>query len=98
MTQLEDLTVTKTDYVKLKHDAIDRIKIKELTTKQEIMGHQGYSERPTPYMVQLKGENLWRRVYTTAIGNVSVIYLKTRLGTLMCETAFDEALHRAEDD
>ncbi|QOC56114.1 hypothetical protein SEA_ZHENGYI_22 [Microbacterium phage Zhengyi] len=98
MTQLEDLTVTNTTHVKLKHDAIDRVQIKEIKTKAQIMGQQAYSEHPTHYMVQLKDENLWRRVYATAIGNVSVVYLKTRLGNLMCETALDEALHRAEDD
>ena len=53
-----------------------------------------YSERPTPYMVTLKGENRRRRVYATPIGNVAVVYLKILGETVYCETALDNALYR----
>ncbi|QJD52767.1 hypothetical protein SEA_UNPHAZED_23 [Microbacterium phage Unphazed] len=95
MTNYHDLC---DEHGKLKADAIKAVKIKEINAKQEIMGHQGYSERPTPYMIQLQDQNLWLRVYTTPIGNTSVVYIKAGGHITYCETALEEALARAEDD
>lgn len=84
---------------KLTEDAIVEVKTKELTTKQQIMGHQAYAEHPTHYMVKLKNRGeLWYRVYTTAIGNASVVYIKAGGKITYCESALDAALSRAEDD
>ncbi|UTN92887.1 hypothetical protein SEA_BIRDFEEDER_21 [Microbacterium phage Birdfeeder] len=95
MSTIQEL---KTEDGKLKADAIKAVKIKELMSKQEIMGHQSYSERPTHYMIQLQDQNLWYRVYATPIGNVSVVYIKAGGRITYCETALEEALARAEDD
>ena len=53
-----------------------------------------YSERPLQYMVKLKGESTWRRVYATPIGNVSVIYLKNGKNRppVYCDTALEQVL------
>ncbi len=54
-----------------------------------------YTERQTPFMVKLKGENMWRRVYATPIGNVSVIYLKDgRIRTVHCDMALEIILDK----
>jgi len=56
-----------------------------------------YTERQTDYMVKLKDESVWRRVYATPIGNVSVIYLKDgRIRTVHCDVALEEALAKEE--
>ncbi|QKY80380.1 hypothetical protein SEA_PABST_22 [Microbacterium phage Pabst] len=87
------------DHGKLTADAITEVKIKELTTKQQIMGHQVlYAEKPTHYMVKIKNHTMWYRVYSTAIGNVSVVYIKPGGKIIYCESALEEALARAEDD
>ena len=88
----------KDDTGRLELDAIEEVRIKELTTKQQIMGHQSYSERPTSYMVRLKSQSMWYRVYATPIGNVSVVYIKAGGRITYCESALDAALSRAEDD
>lgn len=80
------------EIIQLKHDAIRHVKIKELPGRY----YPDYSERPTRYMVTLKGEKRPRRVYATPIGNVSVIYLKSHGHEIYCETALDTALHRRE--
>ena len=92
---------TKTDdkgIARLKHDAIDHIFIVPTNRKPV----DPYVERPSNYMVTLKGDKKKRRVYITPIGNVAVQYLKTRqhgvTRHIFCETALDEALNRAEDD
>jgi len=78
----------------LSEKAIDEVK--RVEPKYPPRGQ--YTERQTPYMVKLRGENKWRRVYATPIGNVSVIYLKDgRIRIVHCEMALDMALHRTED-
>lgn len=73
--------------------------ITEVKRKEPRYGPRGqYTERQTSYMVKLKGENIWRRVYATPIGNVAVLYLKDgRIRTIYCEMALDMALHRKEE-
>ena len=78
----------------LSESAIDEVK--RVEPKYGPRGQ--YTERQTPYMVKLKGENRWRRVYATPIGNVAVIYLKDgRIRTVHCDMALDMALHRKEE-
>lgn len=88
---------------KLKHDSIAEVQRVENNTTKAAQYRGQYTERPTPYMIKLKGENRLRRVWATPIGNVSVFYFKVYStyvpgGYIYCETAMDEALHRAEDD
>jgi len=72
--------------------------ITEVKKSKPKYGPRGqYTERQTDYMVKLKGENIWRRVYATPIGNVSVIYLKDgRIRTVHCDVALEEALAKEE--
>ena len=75
----------------LKHDAIKQVLIKYL---QYSRTYQDYNERPSPYVIVLKGENRMRRVYVTPIGNVSVMYIKSKYYRhIHCEVAVDEALN-----
>ena len=78
--------------IRLKHDAIRHVEIKELPDRY----YPDYSESPTRYMVTLKGEKRPRRVYATPVGNVSALYLKSHGHEIYCETALDAALHRQE--
>ena len=78
--------------IRLKHDAIRRVEIKEPPYRY----YGQYSERPIRYMVTLHGEKRPRRVYATPIGNVAVIYLKSHGHTIYCETALNVALSRGE--
>ena len=75
---------------RLSYDAIESVERVEVSGL--VRGE--YSERPTPYMVTLKGEKRRRRVYATPIGNVAVIYLKILGETVYCESALDYALQR----
>ena len=79
-------------YIRLRHDAIRHVEIKELPDRH----YPDYSERPTRYMVTLRGETRPRRVYAAPIGNVAVFYLKSQGHTIYCETALDSALHSRE--
>lgn len=88
-----ELLVAKVTYPKLKHDSVDEVKISELKSST-LLSQAAYSERPSYYMVRLKGEKRWRRVYVTPIGNAVAYYIKTEHGNVGCETAVDEALHR----
>lgn len=54
----------------------------------------GYVERAAAYTVQLVGETRRRRVYVQPIGNVSVLYIKTRGRIVHVESAMDAAFHR----
>ena len=78
------------EIIRLRHDAIRHVEIKELPDRH----YPDYSERPTRYMVTLKGEKRPRRVYATPIGNVSVLYLKSHGHEIYCENALDAALYR----
>lgn len=79
------------EIITLAFDAFEEIK--EDTTPMEVRYPKGdYSERPLSYMVKLKGEKRWRRVYATPIGNVGVVYLKSGGKNLYCETALDHML------
>lgn len=53
-----------------------------------------YEERPSRYMVKVVGETRKRRVYAKPIGNVSVLYIKTKGKKVYCESALDTAVHR----
>ena len=79
-------------YLRLKHDAIRRVDIKEMPDRY----YGDYSERPTRYMITLNNETRPRRVYATPIGNVAVLYLKSHGHEIYCETALDAALHQKE--
>ena len=68
-------------------ESVERVEVSGLVRGE-------YSERPTPYMVTLRGETRKRRVYATPIGNVAVFYLKILGETVYCETALDNALYR----
>ena len=97
---LSTLLVETETGVRLRNDAV--VEVKRVETKsikaRAKQVDQGYSERATPYKIRLRTEDIWRRVYATPIGNVSVFYIKSDGRTVSCETALDEALHRAEDD
>lgn len=71
-------------------DAIENVYRHELSARY--VGN--YSERPTAFLVTLKGEKRKRRVYALPIGNGSVNYLKIRGEKVYCEVALDMALHR----
>ena len=76
---------------RLNDDAIAQIQIKYTRSTRYI---QDYKEQPSSYVIKLKGENIWRRVYITQIGNPSVMYLKTKYYRhIFCETAVDQALN-----
>jgi hypothetical protein len=83
------------DQPTLKHDAVDKLFLRDVPTSG-IRNPDPYSERPSRYMIILKGERIKRRVYTTPIGNVSVMYIKTKQGVVFCETAVDEAVQAGE--
>jgi hypothetical protein len=72
--------------------------IAEVKTVKPKYGPRGpYTERQTDYMVKLKGENMWRRVYATPLGNVAVIYLKDgRIRIVHCGEALEEVLAKEE--
>jgi hypothetical protein len=75
----------------LKHDAIAEVQIKHTPSVRYI---QDYHEKPSPYLIKLKGENRWRRVYNTQIGNTSVMYIKLKYyNHIYCEVAVDEAIN-----
>lgn len=77
--------------VRLDYDGIERVERKE--TKRWHVGD--YSERPSPYMVQLVGEKRLRRVYQIGSGHGAVHqYIKTKYRTVFVEAALDAALHR----
>ena len=80
------------EIVRLKHNAIRHVEIRELPDRY----YPDYSERPTRYMVTLHGEKRPRRVYAALIGNVAVFYLKSQGHTIYCESALDSALHSRE--
>ena len=75
----------------LKSDSIAAVQIKHTPSVRYI---QDYHEKPSPYLIKLKGENRWRRVYNTQIGNASVMYIKTKYyNHIYCEVAVDEAVN-----
>ena len=81
------------EIIRLKHDAIQHVEIKELPDRY----YPDYSERPTRYMVTLKYEKRPRRVYATPIGNAAVLYLKSHGHEIYCEAALDAALYRERE-
>ena len=80
--------VIKNGFSEVTPGAIERVVIRELPYRYRAP----YSEQPTRYMVQLKGDNRLRRVYSTALGNVAVTYLKTRNQIVYCEADLERAL------
>ena len=87
----EDLIKVSDNGIKqLKYEAIETVHYEPVPASYTV---QQYGERPSPYKVILKGEKIRRRVYVTPIGNVSVYYLRTKLGVIYCEIALDAALH-----
>lgn len=78
----------------LKLDAIEDVKIIITSTTKY---YNGYRERPSSYVVKLKGESRWRRVYLTPIGNVSVCYIKSEGSYYYCEAALEEARMRQDE-
>ena len=88
----EDLIKVDDNGIKrLKYEAIETVHYEPVPASYNV---QQYSERPSPYKVILKGEKIRRRVYVTPIGNASVYYIHTKLGSIYCEIALDAALHR----
>jgi len=78
----------------LKDDAIKTVIVTDVPRAKS---DEPYTEKGMGYLVVLKGEGVKRRVYATQLGNVAVVYLKTLLGTVYCERALEDALHRPED-
>lgn len=104
VTHLRELCTVSDSYsLRLKHDSIVEVRRVENNTTRAAQYKGPYTERPTPYMIRLKGEKRLRRVYATPIGNVSALYFKVYNtavinGVVYCETALDEALHRPVDE
>ena len=88
---------TSTGQHVLKDDAIKRVFLEPIASSTMYL-YDTYEERPSPYKVKLRGEKRKRRIYTTPIGNVSVVYLKSEGVNVFCETALDSALNRTEDE
>ena len=80
--------VIKNGFAEVASGAIERVVIRDLPYRYRAP----YSEQPTRYMVQLKGDKRLRRVYATPLGNVAVTYLKTRNQIVYCETDLERAL------
>jgi hypothetical protein len=83
-------TVTTNGVTRLDRDEIEAVFIKEVMSGQYA---PQYGERPSRYMVQLRGEKRKRRVYARPIGNVSVAYLKVGGKQIYCEMSLDHALY-----
>ena len=84
-------TNTTTDHngvINLADGAITAVKIEPLAPRYRAP----YSEQPTDYKIRLRGEKIWRRVYATALGNVHVIYFKSRGHTIYCKRELKRAL------
>lgn len=81
---------------RLKEDAIKSVFLEPFAFSA--LNLFGYREQPSAYKVKLRGEKRKRRIYTTPIGNVSVVYLKSEGVYIFCETALDSALNRTEDE
>ena len=84
-------TVTTNGVTRLERDEIESVFIKEVHSGIYPRGE--YSERPSRYLVQLRGEKRKRRVYACPIGNVSVVYLKVGKELIYCEMSLDHALY-----
>ena len=80
--------VIKNGFAEVEPGSIERVVIRDLPYRYRAP----YSEQPTRYMVQLKGDKRLRRVYSTALGNVAVTYLKSRNQIVYCETDLERAL------
>ena len=93
----QDLLQENNGIINLKEDAIKSLFLEPIASStMQLYG--AYEERPTAYKVKLRGEKRKRRIYTTPIGNVSVVYLKSEGLNIYCETALDSALSRTEDE
>lgn len=77
----------------LNYDAIEGVYAVDAPESAKYAGQ--YDERAMGYMIKLVGETKRRRVYAKPIGNVSVIYIKTKGKIVYCESAMDAAFHRA---
>lgn len=84
-------TVTTNGVTRLNRDEIEAVFIKE--TLSGTYPRSEYGERPSRYLVQLRGEKRKRRVYACPIGNVSVLYLKVKGEFIYCEMSLDHALY-----
>jgi len=86
--------VTNNNVHNLKMDAIADVKT---VINNQTKFDRGYNERASSYMVKLQGENRWRRVYHTPIGNVAVTYIKSEGSIYYCEIALEEAIMRKDE-
>lgn len=86
-------TVTNNGVTRLERDEIEAVFIEPPNQ----IYYPDYKERPSRYMVQLRGEKRKRRVYACPIGNVAVLYIKTHGEMVYCEMSLDHALYAAEN-
>ena len=83
--------VIKNGFAEVAPGSIERVVIRELPYRYRAP----YGEQPTRYMVQLKGNKRLLRVYSTALGNTAVVYLKSCSHIVYCETELERALSLA---
>ena len=72
----------------LADNAIAEVRIEPLAPRY----YAPYTEQALRYKIRLRGEKIWRRVYTTQLGNAGAVYFKSRGHEIFCERDLERQL------